>query len=384
VFVVFKKLVPFFTILVISVFGYVFYKNSIYLKSDVIKVVQSASLGGLNRKTAKEFNLGIDAYFSYINDKGGIYGRKIKLVSLDDRYEEGIAAVNAKKLKKEAIAYFGVTDICSSKRILEIGVDENTPFLMPYCPCAFLEKRYKNIYYSFTRFYEDEIEALVKYLSKKEIKKVAIFYENNSCGRDILNSAKNILKKHHIGIDVTTPYERNTLLVDEAYKKISKYEPKALLMFASYRPVAKFLKIAKSGEKYLNTIFMTTSCVGIDALKEELKEYSGNLIVTETVFSPYDKNIPLVDEYQKVLRLYFPNADFGYESLKGFLYAKILVLALKEAGFNLNGQILLKSLKNIPYIKYNKEYLIRAINNDKRLNKIYLLHYKNNNFITFD
>ena len=56
---------------------------------------------GVSRELGREMELGLNTYFRTVNHQGGVAGRKIKLVPLDDKYEPALALANMKKLHDE-------------------------------------------------------------------------------------------------------------------------------------------------------------------------------------------------------------------------------------------------------------------------------------------
>src|SRR5215212_10393537 len=65
---------------------------------DKIVLGQSAVFSGPAAQLGIQMRNGIKAYFDYVNEKGGVHGRKLELVSEDDRYEPSVAPAASKKL----------------------------------------------------------------------------------------------------------------------------------------------------------------------------------------------------------------------------------------------------------------------------------------------
>src|SRR3954467_10739244 len=77
--------------------------------ADKIVIGQSAPLTGSNAEIGKDIRDGANAYFRKVNEAGGVNGRTIELVSLDDKNDRKVAGANAVKLVNEnnAVALFG-------------------------------------------------------------------------------------------------------------------------------------------------------------------------------------------------------------------------------------------------------------------------------------
>ncbi len=369
-----KKLLPFFVFILLLSVLYLFMNKEEYIK-DKIRLVQIAPLSGLNKDIAIDFKKGIEAYFKYVNDNGGVKGKKIEFVSLNDRGESDIGLSLVDKIKKP-FAFFGIVSPCVARRVLEIESDENSPLFMPYCSL----KSFDNFkgYFSITKSIEDELKVLVNYLKQSDIKKVAIFYERNYCFNEMERKLENILKKSHINWIEKASFLPGTLFVKEAYMKLSSKSPQAVFFLSFYKAAFKFLDMAKEDENFKNTLFLAPSCIGIDALEKRANLV--NLIVSNPVFPPsLNKNI--LKEYESIFKKYYPNDSFSIDSFKGFLYAKIFVLGAKNSPSPLSFKGILNSLKSMPYMLYNKEFLVRFVDSENKIKKIYLFSLKDNKIV---
>src|SRR5687768_5944515 len=69
--------------------------------ADRIRLGQAAVFSGPAAQLGIQMRNGIKAYLDSVNEKGGVHGRKIELVSEDDRYESSVAPSATKKLLDE-------------------------------------------------------------------------------------------------------------------------------------------------------------------------------------------------------------------------------------------------------------------------------------------
>ena len=79
-------------------------------------------------------NEGANAYFEHINAKGGVHGRKIKLITLDDGYEPARTLPNTRQLieQDKVFALFGYVGTPTSYAVLRMINAANTPFFAPF------------------------------------------------------------------------------------------------------------------------------------------------------------------------------------------------------------------------------------------------------------
>jgi ABC-type branched-subunit amino acid transport system substrate-binding protein len=357
---------------------------SILNKSNYKKIIFGSSLPihGINKQLGNEILEGINIHFRYINKNGGIQNKVIEFKYYDDKYEPQNTFINTKKLmlNKKLFALFSFVGTPTVKKILPI-IDD-MPFIAPYTGASFLRTSKKQNIINLRSSYKEEVENIVNYLyNKKNIKRFAIFYQNDDYGIDNYNALVNVLNKKNLKLISEGTYKRNTLSIKHALLEIKNQNPDAIILAGAYKPSSTFIKQAR---KYFNNnvIFAPISFVNANALIKELNYKGENIIFSQTVPSYNNKDLPIAKEYLKLLKNYYPNSKPSFASFEGFISAKIVSKALLNIKGNITQDKFLYNLKNfkslhlggIP-IKYH---------NTQLLNKVYLLKYKNNQFYPID
>src|SRR5205085_1894214 len=99
-----------------------------------IIIGQSAPLSGSNAELGNDIRTGALAYFRKVNDAGGVHGRKVELLSLDDANQVARAEANSVKLVEETrvFALFGYASATLSRPALPIVEKHGVPFLAPF------------------------------------------------------------------------------------------------------------------------------------------------------------------------------------------------------------------------------------------------------------
>lgn len=313
----------------------------------------SAAFSGPAKELGINMRKGIEAYFKRINAGGGIKGRNLRLISVDDGYEPEHAASNVYKLiNREGIAAFiGNVGTPTAKTAMPISVEYGVlyfaPFtgsslLRPYQNRDFLIRNRNNSQYLISKYvinyrasYAQETEQIIENLLGSGIKpyEIAIFTQDDDYGLDGYRGAVNALEKrgysHSAGIPYGT-YQRNTLNVENGLLEIlnSRRQIRAVIVVGSYKPAAKFIRFAQ--KLIPNAVFMNVSFVGCTNLAESLEGVEAEVYVTQVV-PHYNSGLELVDEYNEDLRKYFPGTAPDFVSLEGYIAAYIFVQGLKNA-----------------------------------------------------
>lgn len=314
------------------------------VSSDTILIGQSAALSGPAEQLGKEMQAGALAFFDAVNQSGGINGRKIKLLSLDDGYEPEKAAANTRKLITEdkILALFGYVGTPTSNAALPIFTEAKVPFIGAFTGAQSLREPFNRYVFNVRASYFDETEAIIQHLVQSGAKRIAVFYQNDAYGKAGLAGVERAMKKRNLAITSTATVERNTIDVANAVQSLSKDNPTAIVMISAYKSCAAFIKAMQAANAFPQ--FWNVSFVGAKALAKELGEDGRGVQISQVVPFPSSDVTPVVREYQKRIG----GADkYSFTSLEGYIAAKVLVEGLRRAGKNPTRESLVDGLASM-------------------------------------
>ncbi|MBQ4875111.1 MAG: ABC transporter substrate-binding protein [Rickettsiaceae bacterium H1] len=335
----------------------------------------SAPLTGPTGFLGREMKLGIETAFHEANSYDGINGNTINLIASDDKYEPFYTELNMKRFAEDEnfIAVLGNVGTPTAKVAVPIAKEGNLPFIGAFTGGSMLRKNPPdNHVINYRPGYNQEINTMIKALFNAGIKsdELAFFTQDDDYGdAGYLGIIKSL---NLFNVDIkkiqSIPhgrYIRNTEYIEEGLNKIidSKKNIKAFIMVGTYKPVAKFIKLAK--EHYPSAYFLGVSFIGDEALKNELclnnellcNEYTKNVIITGVV--PYlDQNLPITVQYDSALKSYLKTLPEEKEltnferrpnsiSFEGYIVGKMFLLALKNAGAQPGRESLLKAFEGL-------------------------------------
>ena len=305
------------------------------VSSDTILFGQAAALEGPSSALGQGMRQGILAAFTEINAKGGVHGRKLKLVSRDDGYDPDRSVAQTTKLIEEdkVFALIGAVGTPTAVATIPISSARNVPVIGPFTGAEFLRAPELHNVVNIRASYRAEAEAWIKHLTEDlGFKDIAIFYQDDSFGRDGLAGVKLALEKRGMELTAEGTFERNTKAVGSALRTIKRAEPEAVVMVGTYGPCAEFIKLAhKSG---FDPIFVNISFVGANALARELGPEGQGVIVSQVVPFPWDTSVKVVADYQAAEKALDPNMKPEFVSLEGYLSGRLVASALEYTGPN--------------------------------------------------
>jgi len=311
-----------------------------------ILIGQSAAFSGAASELGTEMRAGAEAYFRFVNNAGGVNGRKIELRSLDDGYESDRAAANTKKFIDDGVfLLFGYVGTPTSNASKPIFTAARVPFVGPFTGAESLRTPLNRYIFNVRASYFDETEKIVGQMTGQALDKIAVFYQNDDYGKAGLLGVEKAMERRKIKIVATGTVERNTVDVAAAVQSIGKVEPQAVIMISAYKSCAAFIKAMRAAG--YNPQFMNVSFVGSKALAKESGPDGRGVAVSQVVPFPWNIGVPVVKEYQQLLEASTGKQDYSFTSLEGFIAAKVLVEGLRRAGTDLTREKFITAMETI-------------------------------------
>jgi ABC-type branched-subunit amino acid transport system substrate-binding protein len=318
----------------------------------------STPFTGANRDVGQSVVVGIRTVFDSVNDEGGINGKKLKLIVLDDGYEPDRALANMRDLfeKRKVFAIVGNVGTPSAEVTAPYAISHHLLFFAPCTGAAFLRHDPPDRYiFNYRASYADETAALVHYFVKVRripANRIAVFAQNDAYGEDAFQGAARALRVYGVHPEdiFRTGYERNTLQVTGAVEAIVQHRRQidAIVMAPTYGAAVQFVK--GLGDHKMNVALGTVSLAGGTTLamlfRETGAQYGEGLIATQVV-PHYKSGATGVIRYRTLLHKYHPEVEPGFISLEGFIAAECLVEGLKRTGPDLTSEKLIDSLESI-------------------------------------
>lgn len=296
--------------------------------SGTISVGQSAALTGSLAENGIQYAKGAKLYFDHVNGKGGVHGRKIDLVTLDDAYDPKRAEKNTRKLieEKKVFALFGYTGTGASLAALPLADKAQVPFLMPLTGAEPLRARVNPFIYHLRAGYGDEMDKIVEYQTTMGVSKIAIAYQNDSFGKAGLKSFIEAMERRNLKPAAIAAIDPATLDARPTVQELSKGNPTAIVLAtaenASPAVVKEFVRIGNIPQ------FFGLSVVSAKQMQAGL--HTVGIVVAQITPSPWNTKVGIVRQYRELLA--GAGDDPHYASLEGYIAARVFVEALKRVG----------------------------------------------------
>jgi branched-chain amino acid transport system substrate-binding protein len=330
---------------------------------------------------------GAMSYLNHVNAQGGIHGRAIKVIALDDSYDPPICLANTQKLiiEDRVFALFCYVGTPTTVRILPLIEEVHIPLLGMFTGANALRDPFDRYLINIRASYYQETGAAVSHLvNDLGLKKIAVFYQYDAYGFDGLTGTELALKGFGLAPVAGGSYARGTLDVQEGLNKIMSSGAEAVVMIGTYDPCAKFIKLAHA--QGFRSVFYLVSFVGADELARRLVNQADITVIMSQVVPPPDRNDPsplLTGEvgYVTLLKRYYPDDQPNFVGLEGFINARVLVEGLERAGPDLNREGFIDALESIRDFPLGLDINIAFSPNDHQgLDRVYFTRLENGQF----
>ncbi|MCK1512981.1 ABC transporter substrate-binding protein [Bradyrhizobium sp. 190] len=299
------------------------------------------------------------AYFKMLNEKGGINGRKVTILSYDDAYSPPKTVEQARKLVEsdEVLAIAGVVGTPGNSAIQRYMHQRGVPHLF-FGSGASKWADPKNFPWSMAWLpsYRDEARIYARYILKNYPgKKVGILFQNDDFGKDYLvgfnevfGSAKSQIVTAEVPFDVSQPS------IDPQIVQIKTSNPDVFVNIATPKFAAQAIK--KIGDLGWRPVhFITNVSVSVSAvLKPAGLENSQGIMSAAYLKDPNDpqwKDDAGMNEFRAFMSNFFPEGDAADAlTVSGYSIAETLLQVLKQCGDDLTRKNVMRQAANLDMV----------------------------------
>lgn len=304
--------------------------------SGVVRVGMTSALTGPAKALGLGMKAGLEGHFKAINAAGGVHGRMIELIAMDDGYEPARAAQNMRTLidKKGVFAVLGNAGTPTAAVTVPIANAKKTPLFGAFTGAGLLRKSPADRYIlNYRASYAQETEAMVHGVVRDlgiRPSQIGFFTQNDAYGDSGYGGGIAALKAMGYKEAERLPhgrYARNTLNVEDGLSRLMdpREDVRAVIMVGAYGPCGQFIRLARKHR--FTPICMNVSFVGSRALAGALGGQGSNVVVTQVVPHP-TLNVPPAVLFRKEVVA----ADQSFISFEGHLVARAFVQGLEKAG----------------------------------------------------
>lgn len=313
---------------------------------DEILIGQSCQLSGPLAPMSEELRAGADWYIGQVNAQGGVNGRRIRILALDDAYDPRRAADNVRRLieRDKVFALFNLAGTPPVLAALPFAIENKVPVLAPFTGSDALRDSFQRYVFNVRAGYRDEIGKIVQHLGTLGMNRLGVAYLNNAFGKDGLAIAEAAAAKRGVSLVASAPLEVDGRGLQDAVRAIAAQRPHAIVLVSAGRITSDFIGAYR--DVAAGAQFYALSVVSSRQLMHELGERSRGVIIAQVMPSPWSDATPAGRELAVLARRQGV-AELSANHMEGYLSAKVLVEGLRRMGRNLDREAFVRALESL-------------------------------------
>jgi ABC-type branched-subunit amino acid transport system substrate-binding protein len=299
-----------------------------------ILVGHVAGYTGPVTKDATEMGAGAQVYFDAVNAHGGVLGRKLRLLVVDDHFKPEETSQLITSLNGKVSALLPTVGSAQLDRVLKDGVFDrvNLP-LVGTIPAteSFRFPLNRNIFH-FRAGDVDQLEKMIDLLTSVGQNKIGVLATNNPNGEQVIAYMNGSLGKRKLTLAVAQKYDIGPKIdfapIVAEYQKVG---PDAIILVGPPFATAVFVKEAKSrglGASLYGLSYTDFKLVG----KVAGGELARGVAIAQVLPNPNNKTMPLVKEFRENFEKYSKVQGVpSHFNLEGYISAKLIVEAMRKS-----------------------------------------------------
>jgi ABC-type branched-subunit amino acid transport system substrate-binding protein len=317
------------------------------LSARHVTLASSLALTGILAGSATDISAGLQAAFRNANRSGGVNGREIKLLTMDDGYVASRTADNAKEViaSGSALAMLSGQGTPNHAVMLPLTEAAGMPVVGPITGADSLRQEKYRFTFHVRASYRDETRRLVQQMNAMGLKDLAIVYLDNAYGKEVLGYANDAFTEQNIKSIGTFALDVTGKNGEELAKKVVDANPGAVFLITTGTANTSFMVPFRQLRPALPLAGTSVSVVTseMDKLGEKLTGYAQAAVI------PYAKkeSLQVVRTYQADMLAIDQGARIGGSSFEGWINAQVMLEGLRRAGKDLTRESLRAGLAGI-------------------------------------
>jgi ABC-type branched-subunit amino acid transport system substrate-binding protein len=304
--------------------------------SEDIVIGQTTDLSSVAGEQMQDFNAGVMAYLDAVNAKGGIGGRKIRLLTKDDGFTAARASSNAEELvaNSDVVALFGTRGTDQTEAVIKVAERAKVPLIAPVTGADSV--RESAWVFPVRASYRTEMEGFLKHFSLAPTT-VAVLVQDDKFGNPLFAHLQKRVKEEGayktINLVGGVKFDRKATNLSPQVDQILAMKPQAVIALCNPTSCGNFLTTLYKATQSSRATRPSVAQTSISDMKAQYKTLGGEAMVG----NPFGQVMPDPRKLQIAMSREFSaaaanrNLRVNYRSYEGYFSAAVLVKALRDA-----------------------------------------------------
>jgi branched-chain amino acid transport system substrate-binding protein len=309
-----------------------------------IRIGQSAHLTGPLGPTFLPVVKGQEMAIDEVNRKGGIQGRPVKLITLDDAYDPKKCVENVNTLidKEKVIALFGLSSATNVMASLPILTEKKIPLIGVYTGLPALRSKQHPYFFTTMASYRDEVTKMMQNLATGQRRRLALAVLNNAFGKEMAIMVEEVAKEQGTTIVATQTIELSGQNAAAACKLLGDSKPDGFIMMAFGPSIVQLVKAARA---YIGVPIYAPTIANSRSAIEALGDEARGLAFTRILPNSLRTTTPLTRDYANTMER--AKIPLDHDHFFGYLNLRVLLEGLRRTGKGVTSQSLVSTMERM-------------------------------------
>lgn len=294
---------------------------------------QSAVFSGPVAETGNNYRRGIELYFSQINKAGGINGRQLQLVALDDAYDPKRTVENTRTLidEKKVFALIGYVATANLIAALPLAEEAKVPMFAPLVGTTSFRTKHSRYLFHVRASYRAELARIVQQLVVVGSTNVAVVYQDSVFGKSNMQTLVELLQESKLKLVKSLPMAINATDAKDIVTQLRQAEPQVVVMIMAGAMSEVLIRDVRAGSLAAPLYTISVGIADAKASAQRLGTSLRGVVTASIVPSPKLERYGIVKDYRQAIKSAGGGAD-NYTVLEGYIAAKVLAEGLRRTG----------------------------------------------------
>ena len=290
---------------------------------------------------------GAQLAFAESRRQGGIFGRNVRIVAMDDELKPERALANYEKLISEerVLAFFGCggsATTAAAAGLLERG---GAPLIGGFAVADSAREKVKSSAYFLRATSQREADVLVQHLATIGVERVAVAYLDNPGGTEALEMVKKAMTRNRMTPHAAVAVKGDGSNVRDAAKALAERPPQAILMYLGGPLPGELIKA--TAETSSRPMWYGMSIVGGELTAKVAGEKARGLVIAQVVPYPWNQSDAVASEFRALAAR--TQVPVDYYTFEGYLTGQLLLEALRRTGRDVNRAKLQATMRSLKF-----------------------------------
>jgi branched-chain amino acid transport system substrate-binding protein len=310
-----------------------------------IRIGQSAQMSGPLAPFLVPVIKGQQMAIDEVNRKGGIQGRPVRLITLDDAYDPKKCVENVNTLidKEKVVALYGLSSTANVMAVLPILTEKKIPLVSVYTGSPAVRAKHHPYFFTTMASYRDEVVQMIRNLVTLQKSQIGLCYQNSPFGQLMKPVVEEVAKELGATLVAQASLEGSGSDAVACVQALAAAKPQALIFMAFGPSMIPFVKAARA---YVGVPIYAVSISNSPAILKAMGDDARGLAFTQLVPYPYRQTTAVTrDLVAAAARAGV--TEPGYDHMFGYVNMRILLEGIRRAGKQITPQTITRGMESM-------------------------------------